>query len=139
MSKGQLHESGLAHIGTQPARIFHIFVVSKFGVRKALKKLFEFFFSQCPGISDEERRARRLGEFDEIFPAIRIILRFPHHAGYFFIIHVTVESTHTMPFDESDHIVFEAGQIVRCRSHKKVLNKSALYDFCWMGTRGDAC
>ena len=79
-----------------------------------------------------------LGEFHEIFPAIGIVFRLPHHAGHFFIIHVAVESAHAMSFDEGDHVIFEAGKVVRRGRHKKTLINSALYDFWWRCTRGGA-
>ena len=36
----------------------------------------------------------------------------PDHALHFFVVDVAVKAAHAVAFDEGDHVVFEAGQIV---------------------------
>ena len=117
MREAKLDESSLADIGTQPARLFHIFIVSELGASQTLNHQIEFFPTQCPGIHGEKGRCRSFGKFNEVLPTVGIILRLPYYALHFFVVDIAVKATHAMAFDEGDHVVFEPSEVVGSGSH----------------------
>ena len=67
----------------------------------------------------EERSACGFGQFDEILPAVGIVPHFPHDALHLFVVHVAVETAHTMAFDEGNHVVFYGREIVWNGRHRR--------------------
>src|SRR5438309_1774820 len=42
-----------------------------------------------------------------------LVVRLPHDTLHFFKFHIAVESAHAMAFDKGNHVVFDAGKVVR--------------------------
>src|SRR5262249_34850320 len=109
----ELHEPGLADVGPQPARLFDVLIVGELGITKSLNHPIKIFAIQPPRIHSEKGGARRFGELHEVFPAVGIVLGLPTDTLYFLEVDEARETAHAVAFDEGNHVIFEAGKVVR--------------------------
>src|SRR5207248_5554826 len=80
----ELHETGLASVGFQPARLLQVLFVCVFAIGETLRELIQFLALEHPGMHSQEGGSGRLRQLHKILPAIGIMAGIPEHAWDFF-------------------------------------------------------